>query len=199
MRGSVTSRFWAKSLITRWCSTSQATSSIRSRSRPMPLAGRARRPGAGLLLAADAPPLPVSCSSMARNRASWSSISGMIGDRQRVVLGQAAGGDVGDHAHGPQGVLVDRVGVVHVELHLGDDAPELGDVAAEHARPRSSGSGCGRCRARAPARRGRPAPPPDRAAPWSVIRCSERVTGGEGVRVQVEVARGRRSRTGAAG
>ena len=132
MRGSATSRFWAKSLITRWCSTSQATSSICARSRPMPLAGRRAAARAPAFSWPPTPPLPVSCSSMARNRASWSSISGKIGDGQRVVLGAAAGGDVGDHAHGPQRVLVHRVGVVHVELHLGDDAPELGQVAAEH-------------------------------------------------------------------
>ena len=47
-------------------------------------------------------------------------------------LGQPPGGDVGDDAHGAQGVLVDRVGVVHVELHLGDDAAELRDEPAEH-------------------------------------------------------------------
>ena len=43
-----------------------------------------------------------------------------------------AGGDVGDDADGVQGVLIHRVRVVHVELHLGDDVPPLGDEAAQH-------------------------------------------------------------------
>jgi hypothetical protein len=46
-------------------------------------------------------------------------------DGQGMILDQASGGHVADHAHGPQGVLVHRVRVVHVELHLGDDPAEL--------------------------------------------------------------------------
>jgi hypothetical protein len=75
--GSATSRFWAKSLITRWFSTSQATSSTLTRSTPSrSQALRALR--APAFSWPPTPPLPVSCSSMARNRASRSSISGMI-------------------------------------------------------------------------------------------------------------------------
>ena len=52
---------------------------------------------------------------------------------QRMIVGQAPAGDVGDHADRPQGVLIDRVGVVHVELHLGHDPPELRQIASQHA------------------------------------------------------------------
>ena len=50
-------------------------------------------------------------------------------------------GRVGQDADGAQGVLVHRVGVVHVELHLADDAPELRDEAAEHAAVVHQGQG----------------------------------------------------------
>ena len=56
------------------------------------------------------------------------------GGGQGMLVGHAPAGDVGDHAHGPQGVLVHRIGVVHVELHLGDDASELRQIAPQHAR-----------------------------------------------------------------
>ena len=42
--------------------------------------------------------------------------------------------DLAQHADGAQQVLVDRVVVVHRELHQPDDAAEIGDEAAEHAR-----------------------------------------------------------------
>ena len=40
---------------------------------------------------------------------------------------------LGQDADGADGVLVDRVGVVHVVLRLRDDAAEIGHEAAEHA------------------------------------------------------------------
>ena len=48
-----------------------------------------------------------------------------------MVLGETAIGDPGDHAHRPEGVLVHGVGMVHVELHLGDDAAPFGQVPAK--------------------------------------------------------------------
>ena len=51
-------------------------------------------------------------------------------------------------------MLVDGVVVVHVELHLRDDAAEIGHEAAEHARPRSSSAAPARDRAARSARRG---------------------------------------------
>jgi hypothetical protein len=42
--------------------------------------------------------------------------------------------DAMQDADGEDRVLVDRVHVVHVVLHLGDDAAEIGHEAAEHAR-----------------------------------------------------------------
>ena len=53
------------------------------------------------------------------------------GDRR--LLGQLARLDAVQDADGEEGVLVDRVVVVHVVLHLRDDAAEIGDEAAEHA------------------------------------------------------------------
>ena len=54
--------------------------------------------------------------------------------RQRVLLLKPALFDVGEHADRPDQMLVDRVVMIHVELHHGDDAAEIGDEAAEHAR-----------------------------------------------------------------
>ena len=53
--------------------------------------------------------------------------------RQRVVLGQLTAFDLGKQADRPDGVLIDGVVMVHVELHLGDDPAEVGNEAAEHA------------------------------------------------------------------
>ena len=41
--------------------------------------------------------------------------------------------DLGEHADRAEEMLVDRVVVVHVELHHRDDAAEIRDEAAEHA------------------------------------------------------------------
>ncbi len=119
-------------------------------------------------------------------------------DGQRVVLGQPAGGDVGDDAHGPQGVLVHRVGVVHVELHLGDDAPELRHVAAQHAGLVHQGQRALRIAAAGQdvqEHLGRVAVAPHRRGD----QAQDRVRRREGVGVQVQVRAGRRSRTAAAG
>ena len=98
-----------------------------------PLAGRPGGPGAGLFLAAGHPAL----AGVVQQHGQEENVAlldlGHQGDGQRVVLGQTSGGDVGDDPHRPQGVLVHRVGVVHVELHLGDDASELRKIAAQHA------------------------------------------------------------------
>ena len=56
------------------------------------------------------------------------------GHGQRMILHQPASHDVRHHADGAQRVLVDRVGVVHVELHLGHDPPELRQITPQHAR-----------------------------------------------------------------
>ena len=53
------------------------------------------------------------------------------GDRQFVL--QLAGLDLVQDADREQRVLVDRVDVVHVVLHLRDDAAEIGHELAEHA------------------------------------------------------------------
>ena len=45
----------------------------------------------------------------------------------------APGLDLVQDADGEDGVLVDRIDMVHVVLHLRDDAAEIGDEAAEHA------------------------------------------------------------------
>ena len=54
--------------------------------------------------------------------------------RERVLFLDAPGVDVGEHADRADQVLVDRVVVIHVELHHRHDAPEIGHEAAEHAR-----------------------------------------------------------------
>ncbi len=41
--------------------------------------------------------------------------------------------DAVDDVDGAQRMLIDRIGMVHVELGLGDDAAELGDITAEQA------------------------------------------------------------------
>ena len=54
--------------------------------------------------------------------------------RHRMVVLEGAGLDAVQDADGADGVLVDRVDVVHVVLHLGNDAAEVGDEAPEDAR-----------------------------------------------------------------
>ena len=49
-----------------------------------------------------------------------------------VVFLEPAGLDPVQQADGPDGVLVDRVDMIHVVLHLGDDAAEVGNEPAEH-------------------------------------------------------------------
>ena len=53
--------------------------------------------------------------------------------RQRMVLDQRPAFDLGKQADGADRMFVDGVVVVHVELHLRDDAAEVGDEAAEDA------------------------------------------------------------------
>ena len=53
--------------------------------------------------------------------------------RQRMVFFQRAVLDARQDADRPDRVLVDRVGVIHVVLRLGDDPAEIGHEAAEHA------------------------------------------------------------------
>ena len=53
--------------------------------------------------------------------------------RERVDLVRLAALDLGDDADGADQMLVQRVVVIHVELHHGDDAPEVGNEPAEHA------------------------------------------------------------------
>ena len=53
--------------------------------------------------------------------------------RQRMVLGELAALDRRQQPDRPDRMLVDRIMVVHVELHLRDDAAEVGNEAAEHA------------------------------------------------------------------
>ena len=50
-----------------------------------------------------------------------------------VLVAQLALLDPRQQADRADGVLVDRIMVVHVELHLRDDAAEIGHEAAEHA------------------------------------------------------------------
>ena len=139
----------------------------RSRSRSRPRRSQAARAARAPAFSwPPTPPLPVSCSSMARNSASPSSISGHMAADRGWSPAQRAAGDVGDDAHRPQRVLVDGVGVVHVELHLGDDAAELGDEAAQHAGLVHQGQGAVGLPAARPGRPGKPWPPPGRAAPW---------------------------------
>ena len=53
------------------------------------------------------------------------------GKRQRI--GELAALDPSENADREDGVLIDRVDVIHVVLHLRDDAAEIGDQAAQHA------------------------------------------------------------------
>ncbi len=53
--------------------------------------------------------------------------------RQRMVVAGIAALDIGQHADGPDQVLVDRVVVIHVELHHRHDLAEFRHEAAENA------------------------------------------------------------------
>ena len=53
---------------------------------------------------------------------------------ERMVLLKLALVDPGEEADRPDRMLVDRIMVIHVELHLRDDASEVGNEAAEDAR-----------------------------------------------------------------
>ena len=51
-----------------------------------------------------------------------------------MIVLQLAAFDRREQPDRPDSVLVDRIMMVHVELHLRDDTPEVGNEAAEHAR-----------------------------------------------------------------
>ena len=53
--------------------------------------------------------------------------------RERMFLRLAMRFEIGEIADGPQQMLIDRIVVIHVELHQGDDAAEFRNEAAEHA------------------------------------------------------------------
>ena len=53
--------------------------------------------------------------------------------RQRMVVGELAALDPRQQADRADRMLVDRIMMVHVELHLRDDPAEVGNEAAEHA------------------------------------------------------------------
>ena len=53
---------------------------------------------------------------------------------QRVILGQNAALDTGQQAYRADRMFIDSVVVVHVELHLCHDAPEIGHKATEYRR-----------------------------------------------------------------
>ncbi len=58
-----------------------------------------------------------------------------VGDQlaaQRVFVRKLGGGKTAQVAHHHQDVLVDRIDVKQVVLHLADDAPERGQIVAEH-------------------------------------------------------------------
>src|SRR3546814_7273170 len=49
-----------------------------------------------------------------------------------MIIIEAAFFDLRQQAHGPDGMLVHSVMVVHVELHLGDHAAEIGNESTEN-------------------------------------------------------------------
>src|SRR3546814_6548770 len=49
-----------------------------------------------------------------------------------MIIIEAAFFDLRQQAHGPDGMLVHGVMVVHVELHLGDHAAEIGNESTEN-------------------------------------------------------------------
>ena len=53
--------------------------------------------------------------------------------RERMIVLELAALDRGEQADGADRMLVDRIMMVHVELHLRDDAAEVGNEAAEYA------------------------------------------------------------------
>ena len=50
-----------------------------------------------------------------------------------MVSGKLPGLDPGQDANRPDGMLIDRIDMVHVVLHLRHDTAEIGDEAPEHA------------------------------------------------------------------
>ena len=56
------------------------------------------------------------------------------GGRQRMIFGQFAALDFREQANRADRMFVDRIMVIHVELHLRDDPPEVGNEPPEHPR-----------------------------------------------------------------
>ena len=50
-----------------------------------------------------------------------------------MIRAQAAVFDPSQNTHGPDGMLVHRIDVIHIVLHLRYDAPKVGDKTAEYA------------------------------------------------------------------
>src|SRR4051794_2839121 len=59
--------------------------------------------------------------------------AGKDAGRERMVVPELPPIDRREHSNGPDQMLIDRIMVIHVELHHRDDAAEIGNEAAENA------------------------------------------------------------------
>ena len=132
VRGSARSRFWATSDISRWFRTSQTTSSVSSASRPK--RGQSRAATSAPSWEWSRPePLPMSWSRSATKRILRSTPLAMMSVATGSSFDELAPLDLAGGRDRADDVLVDRVVVVHVELHHRHDAAELGDEGTEDA------------------------------------------------------------------
>ena len=97
---------------------------------PQSLTGRASRPSPGLFLTALA-----ALARIVQQHGEEQDLA-VLDQRpdaggQRMVLAHLTGGNIGYDAHSPQGVLINRIGMVHIELHLSDDAAKFRKIAPQ--------------------------------------------------------------------
>ena len=127
------SRDWATLDITRCCSTSQATVSVSAGDSPKPRAQPPRhaRPGDRMVLDPALGDVVQEQRHVEQRAVLRLDGAHQLGGERRVL--GASGLDVGEDADAAQEMLVDRVVVIHVELHHRHDAAEGAHELAEHA------------------------------------------------------------------
>ena len=129
---SLRSRVCAVIDMTRWFSTSQATV-VGVRRATGPYSGQMRR---AILAPATRVILGPALGDVVQQHGDVEHLAPLLQRghqrmRQRMHLLAVAALDLGEHADAAQQVLVDRVVVVHRELHHRDDLAEIGDQLAE--------------------------------------------------------------------
>ena len=119
--------------ISRCQRTSQATVSVSASVRPSRGQSAMRHLGAELAMVAAAPLGDVVEQHRDVERAARGDLPEQARWRADDRPSSSAALDPREQADRADRMLVDRIMMVHVELHLGDDAAEIGNEAAEHA------------------------------------------------------------------